>query len=151
MPLVDDLMLVAKTRDEDNAGTDDRHNLTITIDGVDVINSDFPFGLGEGIGRGETGFQEEDFLGFSPAFDANDLTDSSIRLGIRGDDAWAPEHVLLIGRVPPEWSPGRSLPLAIETDLTNWLSADRDEGHLTMPLRLVGAGNGACSFAEFSW
>jgi hypothetical protein len=66
MPLVDDLILVAKTRDEDNAGTDNRHNLTITIDGVDVINLDLPFGLGEGIARGETGLQEEDFLGFSP-------------------------------------------------------------------------------------
>jgi hypothetical protein len=151
MPLVDDLILVAKTRDEDNAGTDNRHNLTINIDGVDVFNLDFPFGLGEGIGRGETGYQENDFLGsigpipwlVATPFDSNDLTDSSIRVGIRGDDAWAPQHVLLIGRVPPEWSPGRSIPLAIETDLTNWLSADRDEGHLTMRLRLVGIGNGA--------
>jgi len=36
MPLVDDLILVAKTRDEENAGTDNLHNLTVTIDGGPV-------------------------------------------------------------------------------------------------------------------
>jgi hypothetical protein len=149
MALVDDLILVAKTRDEDNAGTENRHNLTVNIDGVEVFNLDF-FGLG-GIPRGETELNENDFLGalgpipwlVATPFDSNDLTDSSIRLGIRGDDAWAPQHVLLIGRVPPEWSPGRSIPLAVETDLTTWLSSDPDEGNLTMRLRLVGQGNGA--------
>ena len=150
MALVDDLILVAKTRDEDNAGTDNRHNLTISIDGVDVFNLDFPFGLGEGIRQGETGYQQCAILAGSvepplvaDPFDSNGLTVSSIRLGIRGDDAWAPQHVLLIGRVRSEWVPGRSVALAIETDLTNWLSSDLDEGHLTMRLRLVGTGNGA--------
>jgi hypothetical protein len=150
MALVDDLILVAKTRDEDNAGTDNRHNLTINVDGVDVFNLDFPFGLGEGIRRGETGYQQCAILAGSvepplvaDPFESNGLTDSSIRLGIRGDDAWAPQHVLLIGRVRSEWVPGRSVALAIETDLTNWLSSDPGEGHLTMRLRLVGAGNGA--------
>jgi hypothetical protein len=153
MARVDDLILVAKTRNEEDAGTDNRHNLTVTIDGVDVFNLDFTFGGGEGDGldRGQTGYQENDFLGqlgpipwlVANPFESNDLTDSSIRLGIRGDDAWAPEHILLIGRVPPQWSPGRSVPLAIETNLTNWLSADPDEGHLTMRLRLVGQGDRA--------
>lgn len=153
MALVDDLILVAKTRDEEDAGTDNQHNLTVTIDGVDFFNLDFPFGggQGDGLGRGETGYQENDFLGalgptpwwVATPFESNDLTQSSIRLGIRGDDAWAPQHVLLIGRVPPEWSPGRSVPLAIETDLANWLSTDPDEGHLTMRMRLVGQGSGA--------
>lgn len=148
MALVDDLILVAKTRDEDNAGTDNGNNLTINIEGVDVFNLDFFFAL-EGIRRGETGYQEHDFLGshrpweVATPFDTNQLTDSSVRLGIRGDNAWAPQHVLLIGRVPPQWTPGRSVPLAIETDLTNWLSSDPGEGNLTMRLRLVGEGNGA--------
>jgi hypothetical protein len=153
MPLVDDLILVAKTRDEEDAGTPARHNLTVTIDGVDFFNLDFPFGggEGEGIGRGATGYQENDFLGqigpipwlVANPFESSDLTHSSIRLGLRGDNAWAPQHVLLIGRVPPQWSPGRSIPLAIETDLTNWLSTDSDKGPLTMRLRLVGQGDGA--------
>jgi hypothetical protein len=150
MALVDDLILVAKTRDEDDADTDSRHNLTINIDGTDVFNLDFPFGLGEGIGRNETGYQQCAILAGSvepplvaDPFDSNGLTDASIRLGIRGDDAWAPQHVLLIGRVRSEWTPGRSVALAVETDLTEWLSSDPDEGHLTMRLRLVGSGNGA--------
>src|SRR5262245_4737319 len=142
MPLVDDLILVAKTRDEEDAGTNTRHNLTVTIDGVDFFNLDFPF---EGIRRDETGYQENDFLGqigpipwlVANPFESSDLTHSSIRLGLRGDNAWGPQHVLLIGRVPPQWSPGRSIPLAIETDLTNWLSTNPNKGPLTMRLRLV--------------
>jgi hypothetical protein len=151
MPLIDNLILVAKTRDEEDAGTDNRHNLTVTIDGVDFFNIDFPFGLGEGIDRGETGYQENSLLGqigpipwlVANPFESNHLTDSSIRLGVRGNDAWAPQHVLLIGRIPAQASPGRSVALAIETDLTNWLSSDSDEGHLTMRLRLLGQGNEA--------
>src|SRR5215468_3337303 len=98
MPLVDDLILVANTRDDDDADTENRHNLTINIDGLDVFNLDFPFGLGEGIGRGETGFQQCALLGTAEPpfvgdpFDPAALTDSSIRLGVRGDDAWAPQQ-----------------------------------------------------------
>src|SRR5215207_7903305 len=71
----------------------------------------------------------------------NALTNSSVRLGIRGDNAWGPEHVLLIGRTQPAFEPGRIIALAMETDLTEWLSADSSEGHLTTRLRLVGVGN----------
>jgi hypothetical protein len=150
MALVDDLILVAKSRNDDDAGTDNRHNLTINIDGADVFNLDFPFGLGEGIGRDETGYQQCAILPGSvepplvaDPFDTDGLTDSSIRLGVRGDDAWAPRHVLLIGRVRSQWVPGRSVALAIETDLTHWLSSDPDEGRLTMRLRLARTGDGA--------
>jgi hypothetical protein len=47
---------------------------------------------------------------------------------------------MVIGRAQPDFTPGRVLALAIETDVDRWLSADRDEGRLTMPVRRVGAG-----------
>jgi hypothetical protein len=73
--------------------------------------------------------------------DATGLTNSSIRLGIRGDDAWGPRHVLLFGQLQPEFEPGRLVAVGMETDLTHWLSTDSSEGHLTMPIQLVVAGS----------
>ena len=63
-----------------------------------------------------------------------------MRLGLRGDNAWAPKHVMVMGRAQPDFTPGRVLALAMETDIDRWLSADSDEGRLTMPVRRVGAG-----------
>jgi hypothetical protein len=68
------------------------------------------------------------------SFDLESLTNSSVRIGNRGDDAWAPEHILLFG----ESLERGTVPIAMETDLTHWLSSDANEGALTLPLRLVG-------------
>src|SRR5215468_3337307 len=64
-------------------------------------------------------------------------------IGCSGRRCLGPSAVLLIGRIRPEFAPGRSVALAMETDLTHWLSSDPDEGQLTMRLRLVGAGSSA--------
>jgi hypothetical protein len=104
---------------------------------VDLFNGDFPIGHERGLRRGEAGYQESAMM---PPFDSDGLTNSSIRLGIRGDDAWAPQHILLIAKTEPAFDPGRNFALAIETDLTSKLSSDDSEGHLTMRLRLAGAG-----------
>ena len=69
------------------------------------------------------------------------LTNSSIRLGIRDDDAWGPQHVLVFGQAQADWVPSRITALAMETDWPHWLSTDSSEGHLTMPIRLVGQGD----------
>jgi hypothetical protein len=147
MATVDNLWLAALTRDENDAGSPDRFNLTISIDGVDSFDQDFSIGWhataqGEvqgGLRQGQAGLQEAGPL--SAPFAVNALTNSSVRLGIRGDNAWGPEHVLLIGRTQPALEPGRIIALAMETDLTEWLSADSSEGHLTTRLRLVGVGS----------
>jgi hypothetical protein len=138
MPLIDDVWLWVLTKDEDDAGTGNRLNLTVNNDGIDVFEADFPIGHDRGIRRGEAGFQQGAAL---PPFETTGLTNSSIRLGIRGDDAWAPRHVLVIAHTQPAFDPGRHLALAIETDLTAWLSAAGSEGHLTTRLRLAGAGS----------
>jgi hypothetical protein len=70
--------------------------------------------------------------------DTSFLTNSSIRLGIRTDDAWQPDAVLLLGNTDRE-----VVALAMETDLGPSLSTDpKDTGSkLTMPIRLVSPGS----------
>ena len=72
------------------------------------------------------------------------LTNSSVRVGIRTDDAWKPKDVLLLGTRTER----QTLALAMETDLDRWMSTDPDDGgenqltaNLTIPLRLVGSGS----------
>jgi hypothetical protein len=144
MAVIDDVWLAALTRDEDDAGSQDRFNLSVNIDGTDVFRHDFLLGWnlpGQGPARlrdGQAGLEQ----GAPPPapFDSDKLTHSSVRVGLRGDDAWAPKHVMLIGRAQPDFTPGRFLALAMETEIERWLSADSDEGRLTMPVRRVGAG-----------
>jgi hypothetical protein len=133
--LLDNLFFTALTRNEDDAGTSSTLNMTINIDGDDVLDQDFETDMDRAEARllgGET---------LSTPFDTIGLTNSSIRLGIRGDNAWAPEHILLFGQLRPDFEPGRLVALAMETDLTHWLSTDSSEGHLTMPVRLVSSGS----------
>lgn len=143
MAAIEDVWLAALTKDEDDAGSGNRFNLTINIDGRDVFRHDFILGWNlpgqgaTGLRDGQAGLEEAQ----PPApFDSDKLTNSSVRVGLRGDDAWAPKHVMLIGRAQPDFTPGRMLALAMETDIERWLSADSDEGRLTMPVRRVGAG-----------
>ena len=131
MAAIDDVWLAALTKDEDDAGSKNRFNLTVNIDGGDVFRHDFLLGWnlpgqgGTGLRDGQAGLEEAK----PPApFDSDKLTNSSVRLGLRGDDAWAPKHVMVIGRAQPDFTPGRFLALAMETDIERWLSADSDEG-----------------------
>ncbi len=146
MAAIDDVWLAAQTRDEDDAGTGDRFHLTVNVDGIDVFRHDFLLGWnlpgkgGTGLGRGQAGLERA-----TPGapFAMDGLTNASVRIGLRGDDAWAPRHVMLIGHTTDAFAPGRVLALALETDSERWLSADAGEGHLTMPVRRVGAGTSA--------
>ena len=163
MAVVDKLFLVTLTKNKDDAGTDaGRLNLTINVDGEDVADMDLGFMSSEGwlsnIGPGSAWLSEgqaavsggsHNLPGepLTSPIEASLLTNSSIRLGIRADDAWVPQHVLVLGNteagVDPTGkpTPSRVIALAMETELQRWLSTDSTEGKLTMPLRLVGEGN----------
>ncbi len=144
MAAIDEVWLAALTKDDDDAGSQNRFNLTVNIDGADVFRHDFLLGWNlpgqgpAGLRDGQTGLQKA-----SPAapFESAGVTNASIRLGLRGDDAWGPKHVLVIGRGQPGFTPGRFAALAMETEIERWLSADSDEGRLTMPVRRVGSGD----------
>ena len=136
MPIFDELFLAVLTKDKDDAGTSSTFNLTVNIGGDDVLDRDFESELDQA----EAGLLSQSL----PApLDSNGLTNSSIRLGMRDDDAWGAQDVLLFGLAQPDFLPGRTVALAMETDLTHWLSTNSSEGHLTMPIQLVSPGSSA--------
>jgi hypothetical protein len=132
-----------RSEDAGSKGTIDNTsllNVTINIDGDDVvdenINSWFPNGSGSIIKKAIVGIAH---FPVTP-FETDDMTNSSIRVGIKHTDAWGPRDVLVMGAnlgagVPP-------FPLAIAMDIDIWLSGDpQDDAHLTMPIPLVRLGN----------
>jgi hypothetical protein len=140
------LWIVTLTRNKPDAGTEaGQLDLTINIDGIDVVDRNIKFMQGSGplsnglgpdnawLGRAQAAVAD---LKLETPIESSLLTNSSIRLGIRSGDLWAPEHVLILGQAPR-----RVIALAMETDLGVRLSTDSEEGKLTIPLRLVGSGS----------
>ena len=85
-------------------------------------------------------------LGESPLFSADQLNESSVRVGIRGDDAWRPQTVFVWG----EQTDGLIMPLALTMDLDRpivghvlngiVLSTDPSEGVTSFALGRVRLG-----------
>ena len=134
MSTIDILWLAHLNRNIDDAGSDSTINLTINTDGDDVLDTDFESNVGDGEADINGGAQLE------APFDSAGLTNSSVRVGLRDDDAWAPESVLVFGHSLSEFNSGVAVPLAIATDLTEFLSTDPSEGPLTVPLPRVEPG-----------
>jgi hypothetical protein len=135
MSTIDVLWLAHLNRDTEDAGSDSTVNLTINVDGEDVLDRNFGHNVGDGEAYLNGGNQLE------APFDSASLTNSSVRIGVRGDDAWSPGDVLVFGHSLAEFQSGVAVPLAMETGLTEFLSTDASEGPLTVPLRRIDAGN----------
>jgi hypothetical protein len=134
MSTIDVLWLAHLNRNNDDAGSDSTINVTINVDGEDVLDRDFGSNVGDGEAYLNGGAQ------LDTPFDSAALTNSSVRIGIRGDDAWSPADILLFGHSQAEFDSGVAVPLALETGLTEFLSTDPSEGPLTVPLRRVDPG-----------
>ena len=144
MAIIDKLWLATLTKDIKDAGTGaGRLNLTANIDGADILDFDFTFMKASGgnigpesgwLDRAQASISDKDPL--PTQLKSSLLTNSSIRLGIRKDDAWAVDAVLLLGNTGRE-----VIALAMETEVGPWLSSDTNEGKLSMPLRLVSPGS----------
>ena len=134
MSTIDVLWLAHLNRNTGNAGSDSTINLTINVDGEDIVDRDF----GSNVGDGEAYLSGGDQL--DAPFDSAVLTNSSVRIGVRGDDAWGPGDVLLFGHSLAEFGSGVAVPLVVESGLTDFLSTDPSEGPLTVPLRRVDPG-----------
>jgi hypothetical protein len=152
--LVAEVWLATLTKNSDDAGTGaGKLNLTVNIGGEDVLDNDFEFMGGSGILSGglgpDSGWLDQGQAALtSPAklttpLESAQLTPSSIRLGIRDDDAWGPDSVLVLGTSIDPKTEGQVIPLAMETNLQHWLSTDSSEGKLTMPIRTVTLGSSA--------
>jgi len=135
MSTIDVLWLAHLNRNTENAGSDSTINLTINVDGEDILDRDF----GDNVGDGEACLNGGDQL--DAPFDSALLTNSSVRIGVRDDDAWGPGDILVFGHSLAEFGSGVAVPLVMESGLTDFLSTDPSEGPLTVPLRRVDPGN----------
>src|SRR5262249_31854826 len=135
MSTIDVLWVAHLNRNIEDAGSDSTINLTINVDGDDVLDHDY----GSHLGDGEAQLGGRSHL--DRPFDSASLTNSSVRIGVRGDDAWSPGDVMVFGHSMAEFGSGVAVPLVMETGLTNFMSTDPSEGPLTAPLRRVDPGN----------
>jgi hypothetical protein len=142
MVTIKKVWLTTLNRDEKDAGISEASfvNLTVNIDGEDRFENDYAVSDKAGCGAF--------FEGFIPIidklFDSDSLTNSSIRLGMRGEDAWAPDHILVLGETDPPEGQSRVLPLAVEVDQKITLSTDSRDAHfahVSMPVRIAGSGS----------
>src|SRR2546423_1702555 len=116
MAVLSRLWFAMRTRDIEDAGTDDRIQLIIKEDGVEKLNFTFPDTSQDDQERGKANLYR---LG-PIALRSENLTDSSIKVAIKGKDFWFPEHVLIWG----EEADKRVVPLAAEWDIEAGISTD---------------------------
>jgi hypothetical protein len=121
------LRLAWLTRNNGDAGSSDNPVLIVNDDGEEKVHYTV-WGPG---GAGVAGMQvvAKPF----PAFDVAALTNSSVRVGLRGDDQWQPELLFVFG----EDSSGGPIPIALGLDIQTKLSTDAAEGNISLPLRKV--------------
>lgn len=139
------LFLATLTWDVEDAETDDNPDVSINIDGTDVVSMGatvWGWLRNDKIDRGNASLMAVPFTFEEPnTFESTLLTNSSVRVGITGNDMWAPRDILLLG---PEADTGNYIPLASEWDINTRLSTDATDAspyaRLTIPLRLVRLG-----------
>ncbi len=124
------------TRNTGDAGTDSRIMLIVNENGFDRLHHTFPDTSQRDQEQGEANLYEIPVAGDNIV--PENLNNSSLRVGIRGDDKWAPEHFIVWGE---RFTSGAITPIAIETDLRLSLSTDANEGNLSFPVRLVDQGS----------
>ena len=100
-----------ETHDTDESGTDDRIVLIVNDNGIDRLHHTFPDTSQDDQERGAGNVYEVNVTANN--IESIRLSNSSIRVGIRGKDAWCPKHFFAWG----EQSQGGTVaPIAIETD-----------------------------------
>jgi hypothetical protein len=127
------------TRNQSSAGTDSKVALTVNINGVDRVNHTFPDTTQLDQETAEANLYAIDLEGLG--IEPSELTDSSIRLGIRGSDAWRPLHFFVWGQRLSPILGSEVIPLGIETSISTQVSADPAEGVQSIPIRLVTKGS----------
>ena len=131
------LLMLVMTADVDDAGTDDDIALQITtIDGRLVVDHVFPDTSQADLERAQANLY---YVPVMTPFSRTELNADSIRLSIKGNDAWLPNRLFLFGLSEDETGqpPEFAVPLV---HLPAWplgtLSTDEEEGQgsVTLPL-----------------
>jgi hypothetical protein len=142
MPRLAELYVATRTRNVEDAGTSDAPSLLLSRAGQDLFEVPLEGDI-DGLGTGRAAVFRIDVS--DQALDSEGL---ELRLLAGGNDAWAPEHVIvwgIAGRLPREIV----VPLAAQLELASpvtaesagtWLSTDSSEGVSVLLLRPVGQG-----------
>jgi hypothetical protein len=161
MPRLGHLWLGTVTAGNRNAGTDSSIVLIVSVGGDRVDNVHHTFGdtAQDDLERDQANIYEvkqdeiDTVNGFVPAtVDTDSLNASSIRLAIRGGDAWTPKSVFVWGR--EQRDAGEVVPLALIINLRRsvlvggvlanvTLSTDSDEGPVSFGIPRVAPGGSA--------
>lgn len=134
MGLLSRLWVAMRTQDIDDADTDDSLVLIINEDGVDKLHHTFPDTSQSDQDQGLPNLYQVDVGGKN--IRSENLTNSSIRMAIRGSDLWHPQLVLVWGEESPG---GPVIPLGLEVDIEKGISTELDDGNTSFPLRRIGA------------
>jgi hypothetical protein len=131
-----------RTRGDEANGTDSEIVLIINEDGRDdLIHHTFPDTQQEDLETGKANFYEVPLVDVTII--PSTLAPSSIRVGIRGDDIWAPQDFFVFGE-----ENNNPTPLALAKDIAKALSTDQREGQLSIPIPKIGLGNSTSSINE---
>jgi hypothetical protein len=142
------MFLAVLTRDVSDSGTDDPIVLIVNdsnVPGEDLLHATSPFSPSRGKANLFNLAKVAAIRKINPA----NLTNSSIRVGLRGSDAWQPELLFAWGDQDTNPSMGPQIPvtpLALSTDIRLTLSNDAGEGRISIPLRQVNVGSSSSLF-----
>jgi len=138
---IDRLWLAMLTREGVDSETDSAIRVSVNTNGFERLNHTFDDTEQTDQERGIANLYDLDVA--NNGIQTEQLTDSSIRLGINDDDAWRPQHVCVFAEGLNAAGANETQAVAIETDITTRLSTDAGEGDPDMPLHLVGHGSAA--------
>lgn len=139
MPTLSDVWLGLVTKDTEDSGTDSRAVLIVNERGVDVVHHTFPDTAQTDLERGRANLYTVGGVSVTP----ENITNSSVRLGLRGSDLWRPQLACVWGRSASNVDDIH--PLAFASAITTVLSIDVDEGRTSLPIRRVARGTDAMS------
>ena len=139
------------TKGDEDAGTNEGITLKISTQNTTRIDRYIPYS--NDTNRTGPGFEDQPYLDRKEAnlyhipvrgtnIVPEDLfsDDAEVLLGIKGDNAWAPQHIFLWGETAHT---RQVFPLVIETDIEPWLSTDSSEGPEFLQLRTIQKGDAA--------
>jgi hypothetical protein len=144
--------MATRTWGEVESGTPGPVVLIVNQNGLDVVHRTLkqPRPSQQELITGKGSFAELHQQWFLGTVSVDELTDSSVRVGIRTDEAWRPRSVFVWGSALPDVSPlrfsvGNLYPLAFETGIETVLSTDPADGdgeaRISMPLRRTARGS----------
>jgi len=130
MPFIRNLWVASLTSDAPDSDTDNERVVIINKNEIDVVHQNLLFHVAD---RGGGNLHR---------LDISDLAvlpeNYYMRIGIRGDDAWRPTMIVAWCE---RFTGGEVVLLGYDEKITQILSTDPSEGHLELPLKLIGQGS----------